>query len=107
MTDFRLLCGVVATMAHGLWFNLGSAVVLPETFLKAVAVVRNFGHDLDGLMTVNVDKEVRYRGAVNVLDRPSAEGIQLTGHHEILLPLLHAAVACKLAGTESVRPLAA
>jgi hypothetical protein len=107
MTDFRLLCSVVSTMAHGLWFNLGSAVVLPETFLKAVAVVRNFGHDLDGLMTVNVDKEVRYRGAVNVLDRPSAEGIQLTGHHEILLPLLHAAVACKLAAAESVRPLAA
>jgi hypothetical protein len=107
MIDFRLLCSVVATMAHGLWFNLGSAVVLPETFLKAVAVVRNFGHDLDGLVTVNVDKEVRYRGTVNVLDRPSAEGIQLTGHHEILLPLLHAAVACKLAGADTIRPLAA
>ncbi|HJT79318.1 MAG TPA: hypothetical protein VJ739_19130, partial [Gemmataceae bacterium] len=93
LIDFRLLCSVVATMAGGVWLNLGSAVVLPETFLKAVAVVRNFGHDLDGLMTVNLDKEARYRTAVNVLERPASEGMQLTGHHEILLPLLHAAVA--------------
>jgi deoxyhypusine synthase len=97
MIDFRRLCSVVATLAHGVWLNLGSAVMLPETFLKAVAVVRNFAHSLDGLVTVNVDKEARYRTRVNVLDRPSAEGIELIGHHEILLPLLHAAVACKLA----------
>jgi hypothetical protein len=97
MIDFRLLCTVVSGMAHGVWLNLGSAVVLPETFLKAVAVVRNFGYDLDGLVTVNLDKESRYRTAVNVLDRPASEGIQLTGHHELLLPLLHAAVACRLA----------
>src|SRR5262249_42087107 len=89
MIDFRRLCSVVATLAYGVWLNLGSAVVLPETFLKAVAVVRNFGHSLDGLVTVNVDKEARYRTRVNVLDRPSAEGIELIGHHEILLPLLH------------------
>jgi hypothetical protein len=97
MIDFRRLCTVVSGMAHGVWFNLGSAVVLPEVLLKAVAVVRNFGHSLDGLVTVNVDKEVRYRSWVNVLDRPASEGIELTGHHEILLPLLHAAVACELA----------
>src|SRR5262245_52364142 len=78
MIDFRRLCSVVATMAHGVWLNLGSAVVLPETFLKAVSVVLNFGHCLDGLLTVNVDKEVRYRTTMNVLDRPAAEGIQLT-----------------------------
>jgi hypothetical protein len=67
-------------------------------------VVRNFGHRLDGLVTVNVDKESRYRSTVNVLTRPAAEGIELTGHHEILLPLLHAAVACGLvaAGQSSV-----
>ena len=102
LLDFRLLCTVVSAMASGVWLNLGSAVVLPETFLKAVSVVRNFGHGLDGLVTVNVDKEARYRTAVNVLDRPAAEGIQLTGHHEILLPLLHAAVAAKLAAPRSV-----
>jgi hypothetical protein len=97
LTDFRHLCAVVAGLRHGVWLNLGSAVLLPEVLLKAVAVVRNFGHDLDGLVTVNVDKESRYRSTVNVLSRPAAEGIELTGHHEILLPLLHAAVACRLA----------
>jgi deoxyhypusine synthase len=104
MIDFRRLCSVVATLAHGVWLNLGSAVVLPETFLKAVAVVRNFSHSLEGLVTVNVDKEARYRTKVNVLDRPSAEGIELIGHHEILLPLLHAAVAGKMAELASRRP---
>jgi deoxyhypusine synthase len=107
LVDFRRLCSIVATMEQGVWLNLGSAVVLPETLLKAVSVVRNFGHRLDGLVTVNVDKESRYRTAVNVLDRPSAEGIQLTGHHEILLPLLHAAVACQLAAVASPLPQAA
>jgi hypothetical protein len=106
LIDFRRLCTVVGSLEHGIWLNLGSAVVLPEVLLKAVSVVRNFGHSLEGLLTVNVDKEFRYRSAVNVLDRPSAEGIQLTGHHEILLPLLHAAVACKLAAAEPL-PLAA
>jgi hypothetical protein len=97
MLDFRRLCSVVAGMNKGVWMNLGSAVVLPEVFLKAVSVVRNFGHNLEGLVTVNVDKESHYRSTVNVLRRPADEGIELTGHHEILLPLLHAAVACKLA----------
>jgi hypothetical protein len=104
MTDFRRLCGVVATMQGGVWMNLGSAVVLPEVLLKAVAVVRNFGHDLSGLVTVNLDKQSHYRGRVNVLDRPAAEGIELVGHHEILLPLLHAAVASQLAAAGSVKP---
>ncbi len=97
LLDFRHLCSVVSTLAHGVWLNLGSAVLLPEVLLKAVSVVRNFGHSLDGLVAVNVDKESRYRSTVNVLSRPAAEGIELTGHHEILLPLLHAAVACKQA----------
>jgi hypothetical protein len=97
LTDFRRLCTVVAGMRQGVWMNLGSAVMMPEVLLKAVSVARNFGHNLDGLVTVNVDKESRYRSTVNVLNRPAAEGFELTGHHEILLPLLHAAVACKLA----------
>src|SRR5262249_6896775 len=97
--DFRHLCRVVSTMRQGVWLNLGSAVVLPEVLLKAVSVVRNFGHDLDGLVTVNVDKESRYRSTVNVVTRPAAagEGLELIGHHEILLPMLHAAMASYLA----------
>jgi deoxyhypusine synthase len=97
LTDFRRLCSVVASAAHGVWMNLGSAVVMPEVFVKAVSVARNFGHDLDGLVTVNLDKQAQYRSRVNVLERPSAEGIELIGHHEVLLPLLHIAVAAALA----------
>ena len=97
LIDFRRLCTVVASMRQGVWLNLGSAVVLPEVFVKAVAVARNFGHDLDGLVTVNFDKQVQYRSRVNVLERPSTEGIEMIGHHEILLPLLHVAMACQLA----------
>jgi len=104
LIDFRILCNVVSGLAHGVWLNLGSAVFLPEVFLKAVAVVRNFDHPLDDLVTVNVDKESRYRTMMNVLFRPAAEGIELIGHHEILIPLLHAVVAAKLAGAMPLAP---
>jgi len=102
LIDFRRLCTVVAGMKDGVWMNLGSAVVMPEVFVKAVAVARNFGHDLDGLVTVNCDKQAQYRSRVNVLERPSAEGIELIGHHELLLPLLHAATVCRLAHTPTI-----
>jgi hypothetical protein len=104
LIDFRRLCTLVGTMKHGIWLNLGSAVVLPEVFVKTVSVVRNFGHDLDGLVAVNVDKQAQYRSRVNVLDRPASHGIELIGHHEIVLPLLHAAVACKLASIQPQQP---
>jgi hypothetical protein len=94
LIDFRRLCGVVARMAHGVWLNLGSAVIMPEVFVKAVSVAHNLGHPLDGLVTVNLDKQAQYRSRVNVIERPSAEGIELIGHHEIMLPLLHLSVAC-------------
>jgi hypothetical protein len=97
LIDFRRLCAVLTTMQGGVWLNLGSAVVLPEVLLKAVSVVRNFGHSLDGLVTVNLDKQAQYRSRVNVLERPASTGLELIGHHEILLPLLHAAVAHQLA----------
>jgi hypothetical protein len=99
MLDFRILCSVVSTLARGVWLNLGSAVVMPEVFLKAVSVARNFGHDLDGLVTANFDKESKYRTGVNVLRRPGSEGIEVIGHHELLIPLLHAALVAKLASS--------
>jgi len=104
LVDFRKVCTVVSTMERGVWMNIGSAVMLPEVFLKAVSVVRNFGHSLDGLATINIDKQVQYRSAVNVLDRPAAVGIQLTGHHEVLLPLLHASLASHLASRQPASP---
>ena len=96
LDDFRGLCKTVAGMSGGVWLNLGSAVILPEVFLKAVAIVRNLGRSLDGLTTANLDFNQQYRGLLNVLQRPGAEGIALTGHHEIMIPLLHAAVNARL-----------
>jgi hypothetical protein len=104
LIDFRRLCTLVAAMRHGVWLNLGSAVVLPEVFVKAVSVARNFGHNLDGLVAVDVDKQAQYRSRVNVLERPAAAGFELIGHHEILLPLLHAAVASRLAAVAPGSP---
>ena len=76
-----------------------------QVFVKAVAVAHNFGHDLDGLVTVNIDKQAQYRSRVNVLERPTSEGIELIGHHELLLPLLHAATVCELAtATPQAKP---
>ncbi len=100
LDDFRGLCRTVAEMAAGVWLNLGSAVVLPEVFLKAVAIARNLGVSLDGLTTANLDFHQQYRGLLNVLQRPGAEGIALTGHHELMIPLLHAAVIARI-GSES------
>jgi hypothetical protein len=96
LRDFRYLTSCVARLGGGVYLNCGSAVVLPEVFLKAVALARNLGADLTGLTTVNIDFMRHYRPQVNVLTRPVAgigTGISLVGHHEILIPLLAAAVA--------------
>ncbi len=104
MIDFRLLCTVVNQLAGGIWMNLGSAVIMPEVFLKAVSVVRNFGHSLAGMVAVNLDKNSNYRSKVNVTERPADKGYELLGHHEIMIPLLHAAVAGRLAQTKTDAP---
>jgi hypothetical protein len=101
MIDFRLLCTIVSELGGGVWMNLGSAVVMPEVFLKAVSVARNFGHDLDGLVCINFDKESKYRTGMNVLRRPGSEGIEVIGHHELLIPLFHAVVVAGLAASVS------
>ncbi|HTT61069.1 MAG TPA: hypothetical protein VMG35_04480 [Bryobacteraceae bacterium] len=93
--DFRLLCSLVAGLHDGgVYLNVGSAVVLPEVFLKAVSAVRNLGHSLAGFTTVNLDFLQHYRAKVNVVERPHAKaggtGFALTGHHELLVPLLAA-----------------
>jgi hypothetical protein len=77
---------------------MGSAVVLPEVFLKCISVARNLGARLDRLTTANLDMIQHYRPRANVLTRPvSRPGIAITGHHEILLPLLRLAILSKLA----------
>lgn len=93
--DFRLFSSVVATIEQGVYLNVGSAVILPEVFLKAVALARNLGHTLDHFTTVNLDFVTHYRPLTNVINRPTArggKGINLIGHHEIMLPLIAAGV---------------
>jgi hypothetical protein len=97
--DFRLFAGEVARLGGGgVYLNVGSAVVLPEVFLKAVTLARNLGHRLDDFATANLDFIQSYRPGTNVVDRPvrgAGRGYRLTGHHELLVPLLAAALVEK------------
>ncbi|MGD0500806.1 MAG: hypothetical protein ABSC23_20520 [Bryobacteraceae bacterium] len=95
--DFRLFCAYVADLNDGgIYLNVGSAVLLPEVFLKAVSAVRNLGHPLAGFTTANFDFIQHYRPRVNVVERPHAgsggAGYAITGHHELMIPLLAAAL---------------
>jgi hypothetical protein len=98
-TDFKLFCSVVKELnGGGVYLNLGSAVVLPEIFLKAITVVRNLGFPLEDFTTANFDFIQHYRPLTNVVRRPTANGagrgFSLTGHHEIMIPLLAAQILC-------------
>jgi hypothetical protein len=95
--DFRLFCSLVTELNEGgVYVNVGSAVLLPEVFLKAVSAVRNLGHPLANFTTANFDFVQHYRPRVNVVERPHAQsggkGYAITGHHELMLPLLAAAL---------------
>jgi hypothetical protein len=95
LRDFRYFVSSVSRLKGGVYLNCGSAVVLPEVFLKAVALARNTGTSLEGLTTVNIDFMRMYRPQTNVVSRPVAgvgKGYSLVGHHEILIPLLAAAL---------------
>lgn len=95
LVDFRRLTAVVAEMEGGVYVNVGSAVILPEVFLKALSLGRNLGHPITEITTVNMDFLSHYRPLTNVVRRPTqkgGKGYALTGHHEIMLPLLAAIV---------------
>jgi hypothetical protein len=96
LQDFRLLCSIVCQLNDGgVYLNLGSAVILPEVFLKTVTVVRNLGYELKNFTTANFDFIQQYRPLTNVVKRPVAgvgRGFSFTGHHEIMIPLLAAAI---------------
>ena len=97
--DFRVFAGQVARLEDGVFINLGSAVVLPEVFLKALSVVRNLGYGVKKFTTVNMDFVRHYRPTTNVVERPTQEGgkgFHLIGHHEIMFPLLASAVIERL-----------
>ncbi len=93
--DFRLFCSLVSRLNHGVFLLAGSAVILPEVFLKALTLVRNLGYPVRDFTTANFDFIRHYRPLTNVVTRPNLEGGQgfsFVGHHEIMLPLLAAAI---------------
>lgn len=103
-TDFRLLTEIVRRMnGGGVYLNIGSAVTLPEVFLKCVTLVRNLGHELTDITTANFDFIQSYRPLTNVVRRPTADGagrgFAITGHHELTIPLLAAELICGAAAS--------
>jgi hypothetical protein len=98
--DFRIAAALATELEGGTWINVGSAVVLPEVFLKLVSIARNLGHPLDDVVAANLDMQRHYRTGANVIGRPVARGIEILGHHEINLPLLRQAVLLALAREE-------
>jgi hypothetical protein len=100
LRDFRILAATLSEARGAAVLNFGSAVLLPEVFLKALAVARNLGADLAGLTTANFDQIQHYRPRVNVVERPTrapgARGYSITGHHEILVPLFAGALLAKV-----------
>ena len=98
--DFRLFSAIVAGIDKGVYLNVGSAVILPEIFLKATTLVRNLGYPLEEFTTVNLDFIKHYRPLTNVINRPTAKGgrgINLVGHHEIMVPLIAAGIIEEIA----------
>jgi deoxyhypusine synthase len=93
--DFRLFASLVAALEGGVYINVGSAVIMPEVFLKALSAARNLGHKVEDFATLNMDFIQHYRPTQNVVQRPTikgGKGFALTGHHEIMIPLLAAAI---------------
>jgi hypothetical protein len=102
LRDFRVFAASLAEARGAVVLNFGSAVLMPEVFLKALSVARNLGADLSGLVTANFDQIQHYRPRVNVVERPTkaagGRGYSLTGHHEIMVPLFAGAVLAELHG---------
>jgi hypothetical protein len=97
--DFRLFCALVADLEGGAYLNFGSAVLLPEVFLKALTLVRNLGHVANNFTTANFDFIRHYRTMTNVVNRPTmggGKGYNIIGHHELLIPLLAATLLDRL-----------
>ena len=98
--DFRIAAAIATELEGGTWINVGSAVVMPEVFLKLVSIARNLGHPLEDVVAANLDMQRHYRTDANVIGRPVSRGIEVLGHHEINLPLLRQAILVELARSE-------
>ncbi len=100
LADFRLLVSMISDLEGGVYMNFGSAVILPEVFLKALSAARNLGAKVDRFVTADFDMIKHYRPSKNVVQRPGGTGFSFCGHHEIMLPLLRQAVIDGMAGSE-------
>jgi len=100
--DFRLVTSVVADLGDGgVWLNVGSAVIMPEVFLKALSIARNLGYHVGNFTTANFDMTQHYRPVQNVVNRPTSgggKGYSIVGHHEINIPLLAAVILDRIKG---------
>ncbi|MBF0117530.1 MAG: deoxyhypusine synthase family protein [Desulfobacterales bacterium] len=93
--DFRMFASIVSSLEEGVYLNIGSAVILPEVFLKAITLVRNLGYNPQNFTTINMDFIRHYRPMTNVVNRPTlkgGKGFNLVGHHEIMLPIIAAGI---------------
>jgi len=99
MIDFKNFTTLISELSGGVFINIGSAVIIPEVFLKAITIARNLGYNISNITTANLDFIQHYRPMTNVVHRPTqgkGRGISLTGHHEIMVPLIFWAVMEKL-----------
>lgn len=104
--DFKLFCGVISDLENGVVCNFGSAVILPEVFLKALTIARNLNNKVDNFTAVNFDQIQHYRPNKNIIERPTmngGKGYSFTGHHEFMLPLLAAAIKNELGNLKKIR----
>jgi hypothetical protein len=107
MADFHRLAATVAELSRGVVINLGSAVLMPEVFMKALNLARNLGRKVEAFTAADMDFLRQYRPRMNVVERPTqggGRGLMLTGHHELMFPLLVAAIREELATTKRTRP---
>ena len=101
-TDFRIFVSEIANLDGGVLLNFGSAVIMPEVFLKALSIARNLGYNVEKFITANFDMFQHYRPIENVVKRPTSmggKGYSITGHHEIMIPLLAYAIMDKISET--------
>jgi deoxyhypusine synthase len=106
LRDFQRMTSVVSQLEEGVYLNIGSSVIMPEVFLKALTIARNLKYKVDRFTTVNMDFLQGYRPVTNVVVRPTLQGgkgYRLTGHHEIMVPLLAAGIIESLASADSPR----
>ncbi len=94
--DFKIITSFISQLTGGVWLNVGSAVIMPEVFLKALTTANNLGYNVHDFTTVNMDMFRQYRAETNVVKRPTKKGHTIIGHHEIMIPLLYAGIMSEL-----------